>query len=299
MEYVPTREDQARYALRPSLSHLSEQDKVTLQTWNSSDYTPPELTEEEEIAVTEVAIRIALHKARMDKGQKAFNEAYARKVNHNPEFPRLDKFKYREVITSLGQARLDDQGKNSTYLIDEENKGVVNTLCMYFTGDQDFIRLDPSFSFAKGLLIIGPIGCGKTELMKICNENPKLSYAQHDCQDIVDEFTTKEIGEKVFDKYCSNASNKNSDRCFGQSHLGRFFDDLGSESLGNHMGNIRNVMGEIIRIRHKELPHHFTHFTSNLDMDSLRSFYGERDADRLKEMCNVIEYPSTAKTRRK
>lgn len=242
---------------------------------------------------------MAIARARQEKGQQAYNAAYAKKVEKGPEFPELDKYKFREIIMGIGQARSTDRKWPEPFKIDDENKGVVHTLCMYFTGDQGFLQLNPGFSFSKGLLIIGPIGCGKTEIMKICNENPKLSYSQHDCQDIVDEFTTKEIGEKVFDKYCSSPVNKSSEKCFGQTHLGRFFDDLGFETLGNHMGNIRNVMAEIIRIRHKELPHHFTHFTSNLDMESLKDFYGARVADRLKEMCNVIEYDSTVHSRRK
>ncbi|WP_157486666.1 hypothetical protein [Dyadobacter alkalitolerans] len=294
-----TNEAAARSALRPSLNHLSESELVTLRTWNSSDYVMPELTEEEEFAVREVAVAMAIAKARQEKAQKEYNAAYAKKVNQGPVFPDMDKFKFRDIVLKIGQSRSLDKSWPDPFSIDEENKGVVNTICMYFTGDMDFLKLSPDFSFSKGLLIIGPIGCGKTELMKICNENPRLSYSQHDCQDIVDEFTTKEIGEAVFDKYCGSPVNKSTEKCFGQIHLGRFFDDLGSESLGNHMGNIRNVMGEIIRIRHKELPRHFTHFTSNLDMDALKSFYGERAADRLKEMCNVIEYPSTAKSRRR
>lgn len=298
MENLP-KEAQARCALRPSLNHLSERELETLRTWNSSEYVFPELTEEEEFAVREVAVRMALAKAKQDKGQAEYNAAYAKKVNQGPVFPTLDKYKFREIVLSIGQAKSSDKSWPDPFCIDEENKGVVNTLCMYFTGDMDFLKLRPDFSFSKGLLLIGPIGCGKTELMKICNENPKLSFSQHDCQDIVDEYTTKEIGEEVFDKYCSSPANKSNDKYFGQQYLGRFFDDLGSESLGNHMGNIRNVMGEIIRIRHKELPRHFTHFTSNLDMEALKSFYGERAADRLKEMCNVIEYPATAKSRRR
>jgi DNA replication protein DnaC len=295
----PTHEAAARYVLRPSLNHLSEADLETLRTWNSSERVLPELTEEEEDAVVEVAIRVAIDNARLEKGQQLYNQAYAKKVSQQPQFPALDKVKFREIILAVGKARSTDKLWPDAFKIDEQNKGIINTLCMYFTVDPDFLKVDPSFSFNKGILLIGPIGCGKTELMRICNENPKLSYSQHDCQDIVEQYSTKDIGPAVFEEYGKSPMNTSREKYFAQPQLGRFFDDLGAEPLGKHMGNERNVMGEIIQIRHKKYPHYFTHFTSNLAMDELESFYGARVADRLREMCNVIEYPSTAKSRRR
>lgn len=295
----PTNEAAARYALRPSLNHLSESDLETLRTWNTSARVLPELTEEEHIAVTEVAIRVAIDNARIEKGQQLFNQAYAKKISEAPQFPTLDKVSFRDIVLRIGNARAADKAWPEQFNIDDQNRGIINTLGMYFTEDSDFLKADPSFSFNKGILLIGPIGCGKTELMRICNENPKLSYSQHDCQDIVDQYSTKEIGPAVFDEYGKNPVNSSREKYFGQQQLGRFFDDLGAEPLGKHMGNERNVMGEIIQIRHKKYPHYFTHFTSNLEMADLEAFYGARVADRLREMCNVIEYPSTAKSRRR
>jgi len=254
----------------------------------------PELTIEERDKIIEVAIA----SARREKGQGLFNSAYNKKISKPPEFPILTASLFKDILVNIGSARSIDKVWPEPFKVDENNKGIINTLCMYFTKDDRFLSAGKGFSFNKGILLIGRTGCGKTQLMQLCSENPKQSYSQHDCPDIVEDYAKKDIGQLVFDEFEKNPINHNKDRCFGQVQLGRFFDDLGAEPLGKHMGNERNVIGEIIQLRYKKHPHHLTHFTSNLVIDELEDFYGARVADRLREMCNIIEYPSTASSRR-
>jgi len=255
----------------------------------------PELTEEEK----EKVIETALFHAKKEKGQILFNAAYSKQISKAPQFPVLSAESFRDIIVNIGIARSRDRKWPEEFKMDDLNKGIINTLSMYFTKDTRFLEINPDFSFQKGILLIGRTGCGKTQLMQLCTDNPKQSYSQHDCPDIVEDYAKKDIGQLVFDQFETNGANNNKDRYFGQPFLGRFFDDLGAEPVGKHMGNERNVIGEIIQLRYKKHPHYFTHFTSNLVMEDLEDFYGARVADRLREMCNVIEFPATAKSRRR
>jgi hypothetical protein len=138
--------------------------------------------------------------------------------------------------------------------------------------------------------------------MELCGINPYACFNRYDCRDIALEYTEKDKGgSRVIDHYSQNTLVDPGDRdfTFGQSVLGRYFDDLGEEDLASHMGNKVNVMGQIIENRYRNRQFQLTHFTSNHTIDELNDLYGPRVTDRLREMCNVIQYPHTAKSRRK
>jgi hypothetical protein len=259
--------------------------------WTSKPPRYPQLTEEE----CDELVR----QARIEKGRRLYDDAYAKRIKGEREFPRLDAKAFRELILKRGQARSADENWDQPFAIDADNEAVVKILALYFTRDDRFASIAPGYSLNKGLYLVGDMGVGKTKLMDACDINPYACYVRNDCQLIAGEYEDKkEGGQAVIDYYSANAVPVNTDATFGQQVQGRFYDDLGQESISRHFGKDKNVMGSIIENRYRMGAYQLTHFTSNLTLDQLGALYGPRVPDRLWEMCNVIEFPVTAKSRR-
>ncbi|KQS34002.1 hypothetical protein [Dyadobacter sp. Leaf189] len=269
--------------------------------WKINGPSPIPLTEEEKTAVTEVAIRVAILEAEKEKGFNRYKQLYAVSVTEEKVFPELTPAEFQKFIVELGVLRSQERGWPQEFQLDENNRVIVKSLAHYFTNSPKFSAFNAGFSLNKGIMLVGDVGCGKTQLMELCSKNPKLCYARHDCIEVAGEYTLPgdQGGENVIQYYSENSRSPDVSRTMGHEFYGRFFDDLGAESSARHYGNEKNVMEQIILNRYKFHPHHMTHFTTNLVMEDLQEVYGKRVADRLKEMCNVIEFPATAKSRRK
>lgn len=265
---------------------------AALAMWTSDPPQYPELTDEEREEV--------IQKARQQKGQALYSRAYAKRSKGVREFPQFDAKTFRDWIKQRGDAKaIDCKWKSGQFDIDADNKNVLKILALYFTRDKRFEELNSSYSLFKGIYLVGPTGVGKTKLMELCDINPHGSYSRHDCQVIAGEYEDKKTGgQRVIDLYSANTESSNPDSTFGHLYLGRFFDDLGQEDMSRHFGKDKNVMAAIIENRYRHGNYHLTHFTSNHTINDLDDLYGSRVPDRLREMCNLIEYPSTAKSRR-
>ncbi|GAB3164556.1 ATPase [Telluribacter humicola] len=219
-------------------------------------------------------------------------------------YPTITPHEFLDLIVKRANARFADRGQDRTFSVDDDNRDVINLLCMYFTDDPRFEEQTDSsgkkYSHRKGIMLVGKRGCGKTLLMEMCSFNPKLPYSISVCQNIVNEFLKKDQAMSTLSKYSDNPANLDAYSHWGHTWMGRFFDDFGSESQAITYGNERNVMDDILMERHRSLPYISTHITSNLTLKQLMdiNFYDERLLDRMKEMFNVIEFPPTAQSRR-
>jgi energy-coupling factor transporter ATP-binding protein EcfA2 len=184
---------------------------------------------------------------------------------------------------------LDAKGKllfGKQFQIYEDDKDIIYKLSNYFIKDIvncEKAGIDPD----KGILITGPVGCGKTSLMKILQFIVPLqrTYSVIPCRNIV--FAFNHVGYKIIEDYGSG-----SFFCF---------DDLGVEPIGRHYGQDCNVMGEILLSRYElflksKLK---THATTNLNAEELEERYGNRVRSRMREMFNLIAFDKTAKDKRK
>ncbi|WP_373516282.1 ATPase, partial [Pricia sp.] len=143
--------------------------------------------------------------------------------------------------------------------------------------------LDP----LKGILLSGPVGCGKTSLMKLLKYivPHRKSYSIIPCRNIV--FSFGHLGYKAIED-------------FGCSQF-FCFDDLGVEPLGRYYGQDCNVMGEILLSRYDyyletKIP---THATTNLNADELEIRYGTRVRSRMRQLFNLIAFDETSVDKRK
>ena len=138
----------------------------------------------------------------------------------------------------------------------------------------------------KGLLLTGPVGCGKTSIMKLLKH--LVPYQQHytviPCRNIV--FSFNRLGYKIIENY-------------GNSQF-YCFDDLGVEPFGRHYGNQCNVLGEILLSRHDLFLKHKikTHATTNLNAKELEDFYGIRVRSRMRQLFNLVAFDVGAQDKR-
>ena len=191
------------------------------------------------------------------------------------------------------------------FKIHEEDHPIIYQLCLYFIKDKLSCE-KYNIDINKGILLSGPVGCGKTTLMKLMRHlvPHHRPYKIIPTRNIV--FAFNNIGYSIIQQY-------------GDNHF-FCFDDLGVEPEGRHFGNDCNVMGEILLSRyerytqcHPELPvlsmskgsrrasitNNMTHITTNLNAEEIEDRYGNRVRSRLREMVNVIGFDKNTKDKRK
>jgi len=167
----------------------------------------------------------------------------------------------------------------------KEDETLLFKLCCYFIQDHwTFAKM--GIDTNKGLLLSGPVGCGKTSLMKLLPylAPHKTNYEIIPTGNIVFNFNA--AGFEVLEKY-----NNTKNYCF---------DHLGLEPTGCHYTKECNVMGEILLSRYDlfKTKNTKTHITTNLNAEELEARYGSRVRSRLREMFNLIGFDESSKDKR-
>ncbi|WP_055436663.1 hypothetical protein [Lacinutrix algicola] len=172
------------------------------------------------------------------------------------------------------------------FKIYEEDHEILLKLCNYIIRDEASCKHD-GIDINKGILLSGPVGCGKTSIMRLLKfivpfQRP---YILTPSRNIV--FGFNHIGYKTIEDYgCRQFF------CF---------DDLGIEPKGRHYGKDCNVMGEILLSRYELFLKHKikTHATTNLNAQELEDVYGNRVRSRMRQLFNLIAFDKNATDKRK
>ncbi|KAB1068973.1 ATPase [Tamlana haliotis] len=182
------------------------------------------------------------------------------------------------------------------FKIHQEDHEVLLKLISYYVHDEAFC-VNLGIDIQKGILLSGPVGCGKTTLMKLLPfvAPHKRPFKCIPARNIV--FSFNNIGYKTIEDYTDQDT-----YCF---------DDLGVEQKGKHYGADCNVMGEIILSRYDlfcdsgRIPNQtskrkiFTHITTNLNAQELEEKYGERVRSRMRSMFNLVAFDGNTRDKRK
>ncbi|MFY7740545.1 MAG: ATPase [Flavobacterium sp.] len=200
-------------------------------------------------------------------------------------------YNYQEVINWLEAKGIELHGNHFKIL--ETDYPIVCKLIAYFLKDEPTC-FQYGINLNKGILLTGPIGCGKTSLMNIMKT---LTPAEHKfiikpCRDISFEFI--QDGYQIIHKYSIGKLYQSEPRTY-------CFDDLGTENNLKYYGNECNVMAEILLSRYdlfisKKLQ---THITTNLSASEIEKQYGNRVRSRLRQLCNLIAFDNLSKDKRK
>lgn len=191
------------------------------------------------------------------------------------------------ALQNIGYHHFGNQFK-----IYDEDIPVIQKLITYSIRDQATtikLNLNPN----KGIILSGPVGCGKTSLMFLLNYfcSHNYSYKIKPCRDIAFEFATK--GYDALFPFTKKE--------YKQIKLNTYcFDDLGTEKQIKHFGNECNVMAEILLSRYDSFIHEktLTHLTTNLSATEIETYYGNRVRSRMRAMFNLIAFDKNTKDKR-
>lgn len=146
----------------------------------------------------------------------------------------------------------------------------------------------------KGILLSGPIGCGKTTLINLMRyvAQSENKFILKSCRDI--SFESIQDGYEVIHRYSKG-------KLYESNFRNYCFDDLGTENNLKYFGNECNVMAEILLSRYdlfvsRKLQ---THITTNLSASEIEKHYGNRVRSRLREMVNLIGFSRDAEDKRR
>ena len=163
------------------------------------------------------------------------------------------------------------------FRIFEEDREILFKLCNYYIKDEENCK-KLGIDIHKGILLSGPVGCGKTSLMKLLRHivPHQKPYEVIPTRNIA--FAFNNIGYKTIEDY--------GDKRF------YCFDDLGVEPTGRHFGKDCNVLGEILISRYDLFLNHkiMTHSTTNLNAQELEERYGNRVRSRMRQLFNLVAF---------
>lgn len=177
---------------------------------------------------------------------------------------------------------------NDWFVVDDQNREVFNLLCLYFSDDPKFESY--GYDLKKGIILSGPVGVGKTEMLRVFRLNKKLPFHLISVYDIEEKCRTH--GTHYFSTFTGFVPGLvNSKDFFYSPVVGFAFDDVGRESVVFDFGNKSDVVSKILQVRYlskQNIPFTSLHITTNKTPAELESRYEYAVTSRLREMFNYI-----------
>jgi hypothetical protein len=247
------------------------------------------------VPLTEAEVQAAQDAARQAKWQSIKNAQYAWDVSYPA--PKQPWDYERLLAAKLAEA----QAQGLHY--EGHARQVLEQLAWYFSDEgahgpgpgEDGPNPD------KGLLLAGPVGCGKTTVLRLFMRNPAQKFGVVSARTVASAYQTK--GAPGLESYLT-----------AHHSGGVVFDDLGTEATSvQHFGTSCNPMAEVLLARYDEfqagrLAGIYTHLTTNLPVGessdapgtlSLYGLYGQRVVDRIREMFTLIAFDPTSPSLRR
>lgn len=194
-------------------------------------------------------------------------------------------FDYKKTMQFLYQQGQKRFGSN--FQIQKQDIPVIQKLILYAIHETEQCEKH-NIDLKKGILLTGPIGCGKTSWMHLIQSLglPEQKFLVKSARDITFEFNRD--GYETINNY-------------GKRHRPLCLDDIGVEQNIKFYGNDCNTIAEVLLHRYELQTNYgiITHATTNLSASQLEQLYGNRVRSRLRSMFNLISFPQSSMDKRK
>jgi hypothetical protein len=208
--------------------------------------------------------------------KEEFEKARMNYTKRRLNFPGFQKEDFLELLKMECSTRLLNRGDEGTFEIDEDNSMVIDQLFYYITGNKELFK----GSFDKGIMLQGPIGSGKTILLR--------GFAG----------VIGKVLDRMFEYYSAFDVNRLVVRDGIEKYSKRplLIDDLGKEQevIKDYGTDVRPIL-ELFAARYDNGA--ITFVTTNYNGETFAKKYGQQTVDRFIETFNFIQL--SGKSRRK
>lgn len=201
-------------------------------------------------------------------------------------------FDYKQILQQLQQRGRQIFGQHFTLY--KEDLPVLVPIIAWMLRDEN-VADQCNIDLKKGIFLSGPIGVGKTQIMKLMQAimSPSDDYKIRSCTRLSLDFGR--VGTNVILHYSYDSFYPDGRP---QAYC---FDDLGRELDVKHYGTSCQIMKQIILCRHELFIKYgmITHMISSLHTLEIEERYGTDVRSRLPEMFNRIGFNDNAPDKRK
>lgn len=183
------------------------------------------------------------------------------------------------------------------FIIDDRNRKTLDALYRW-VWERAGRSMGGTLDTTKGILLCGPIGTGKSTLMKGLQKYESLvnrygfAFGRKDLG--FSFVSAAEISLRYAEQGIDGIMRYTQRECT----TGLCIDELGREPVdAKHFGTGLNVIQTVLQLRYEFRYEYCTHATTNLELNDIPARYGIYIADRCKEMFNIIHVDGD--TRRK
>lgn len=151
------------------------------------------------------------------------------------------------------------------------------------------IGIDPN----KGVLLIGPVGIGKTYTLRAMALRSKIGWGHPDMPTMYyhegENSIPINLSDMKADALARLITKKDGVLKLFKDHT-LYLDDLGAEEpQANHYGSKSQPIKDLLDIRYEVRNSYKTFATTNRSLEYFREVYGERIVSRFYEMFNIIK----------
>ena len=197
------------------------------------------------------------------------------------------------VIAFIQSKGIELFGKK--FLLLDSDSLITLKLSIYFLKDEVLAEKYQVDRF-KGIMLSGPVVCGKTSLMCIMKHllNNDSNFIIKSLRDIASDFSRD--GYDSLLKYT-----RLSFKPYDNLPITFCFDDVGLELIVQYYGNQCNTMSEILLSRYDyfQQQHLLTHIITNLSAIEIQERYDIRVRSRMRELFNLIAFDKSTADKRK
>lgn len=229
---------------------------------------------------------------------------------HNNRHQKLDDYldRLKERIPSLATTRsskpeidlqreamifkaaLDKQCPSGEFIIEPDKRDLVNSVFAWVWKYDQWNRC--GLDYRKGLFLFGPVGTGKSTLLRGLQVYMNTITARDLSRDYRLGFYWKSASE-LANSYAGNGQEKLLQWTVDCNLM---VDELGREPRpAKHYGTELNVIQFLLQLRYDHRLANVTHLTSNISPADVMPMYGDYISDRFREMFNIIEWSGESK----